>query len=33
MAGLPGIGPVITLAIIAEASDRGRFAHHRQFLP
>lgn len=29
---IPGIGPINALAIIAEAGDIRRFAHHRQFL-
>ena len=29
---MPGIGPVIALAIRAEAGDLRRFVHHRQFL-
>ena len=29
---LPGIGPIITLTILAEAGDLRRFGHHRQFL-
>lgn len=30
--GVPGIGPIIALTIIAEAGDLRRFRHHRQFL-
>ena len=30
--GLPGIGPIIALTILAEAGDVRRFNHHRQFL-
>ena len=29
---LPGIGPILSLTILAEAGDLRRFAHHRQFL-
>jgi transposase len=29
---IPGIGPIIALAILAEAGDLRRFGHHRQFL-
>lgn len=29
---LPGVGPILTLTILAEAGDLRRFAHHRQFL-
>ncbi len=29
---IPGIGPAITLMILAEAGDLRRFAHYRQFL-
>ncbi len=29
---IPGIGPVLSLIILAEAGDLRRFGHHRQFL-
>ena len=29
---LPGVGPIIAMAIVAEAGDLRRFRHHRQFL-
>ncbi len=29
---LPGIGPILSLTILAEGGDLRRFAHHRQFL-
>ena len=29
---VPGIGPATALTILAEAGDRRRFRHHRQFL-
>jgi len=29
---LPGIGPILSLTILAEAGDLRRFPHHRQFL-
>ncbi len=29
---IPGIGPIISLTILAEAGDLRRFGHHRQFL-
>src|SRR4051794_23297691 len=29
---IPGVGPIIALAILAEAGDLRRFGHHRQFL-
>lgn len=30
--GIPGIGPINALTILAEAGDLRRFGHHRQFL-
>jgi transposase len=30
--GIPGIGPISALTILAEAGDLRRFSHHRQFL-
>jgi len=30
--GIPGIGPIAALTILAEAGDLRRFSHHRQFL-
>jgi transposase len=29
---LPGVGPILSLTILAEAGDLRRFPHHRQFL-
>jgi hypothetical protein len=29
---LPGVGPILSLTILAEAGDLRRFRHHRQFL-
>lgn len=29
---LPGVGPILSLTILAEAGDLRRFSHHRQFL-
>jgi transposase len=30
--GIPGIGPITALTVLAEAGDLRRFSHHRQFL-
>ena len=32
LTSIPGIGPINTLTILAEAGDLRRFRHHRQFL-